>query len=155
MGKRKQPPCPRQLSLSFDAPARVNPTEGVLAGLDRYVAGMVGRMIKEDSRSQAEIAASVSAVLAEEVSPAMLYAYAAESKDNHNISMARFLALVVATRRSDALDALAQRIGCRVLEGEEFVLAQLGHVQAEIQRLKNMERDLRDRAQPMNRGDRT
>ena len=78
----------------------------------------------------------------------MLYAYAATAKDTHNISVARFLALIVATKRSDALDALVTRIGCRVLEGEEFVLAQLGHVQAELRRLKVVERDLASKARP-------
>lgn len=140
---------PRQMALSFDAPARVHPTEGELAGLDRYVAGLVGRMVRDDPRSQGEVAAALSAVLGEEVSSAMLYAYAAEAKEAHNISAARFLALVLATRRADALDVLAQRIGCRVLEGEEYVLAQLGHVRAEKRRLDGLERELMARARPL------
>ena len=139
---------PRQLALSFDAPPRVTPTEGLLAGLDTYVAGLVSRVVQDDPRSQAEIAAAVSAVLSDDVSADMLYAYAAPAKTAHNISVARFLALVVATKRSDALDALVTRIGCRVLEGEEFVLAQLGHVQAEMRRLKALERDLVGKARP-------
>lgn len=148
MGKRNRED-PRQLALSFDAPPRVTPTEGLLAGLDRLVAGYVSRIVQDDPRSQAEIAAAVSAVLGEDVSAAMLYAYAAPSKDTHNISLARFFALVVATKRADALDALAIRIGCRVLEGPEYVLAQLGHVQAELRRLKVMERDLMTKAEPL------
>ncbi|QQQ17778.1 hypothetical protein JIP62_10580 [Brevundimonas vitis] len=148
MGKRDRID-PRQMALSFDAPARVTPTEGLLAGLDTYVAGLVSAIVREDSRSQAEVAAAMSAVLGETVSKDMLYAYAAPSKDGHNISAARFLALVVATKRSDALDALVTRIGCRVLEGEEYVLAQLGHVQAEMRRLKALERDLTTRARPL------
>lgn len=142
-------PDPRQMALAFDAPPRVTPTQGLLAGLDAYVAGLVSHMVKEDPRSQPEIAAAMSAVLGEKVSKDMLYAYAAPSKGDHNISAARFLALVVATKRSDALDALVTRIGCRVLEGEEYVLAQLGHVQAEVRRLKALERDLTARARPL------
>lgn len=147
MGKRQRID-PRQMALSFDAPPRVVPTEGLLAGLDRYVAGLVSRIVQDDERSQGEIAAAVSAVLGEDVSGQMLYAYAAEAKDTHNISVARFLALIVATKRSDALDALVTRIGCRVLEGEEFVLAQLGHVRAEKRRLEILERELSRKAQP-------
>lgn len=139
---------PRQMALSFDAPPRVTPTEGLLAGLDIYVAGLVSRIVQDDARSQAEVAAAISAVLGDDVSVDMLYAYAAPAKTSHNISVARFLALIVATKRSDALDALVTRIGCRVLEGEEFVLAQLGHVQAELRRLKAVERDLVGKAQP-------
>lgn len=151
MGKhhKRRREDPRQLALSFDAPPRVTPTEGLLAGLDVYVAGLVSRIVQDDDRSQAEIAAAVTAVLGETVTADMLYAYAAPAKTNHNISVARFLALIVATKRSDALDALVTRIGCRVLEGEEFVLAQLGHVQAELRRLKSLERDLSSRAAPL------
>lgn len=151
MGKhhhKRQRQDPRQLSLSFDAPARVQPTEGLLAGLDTYVAGLVSRIVQDDPRSQAEIAAALSAVLGEQVSADMLYSYAAPAKTNHNVSVARFLALILATKRADALDALAIRIGCRVLEGEEFVLAQLGHVQAELRRLRSVERDLVAKAKP-------
>jgi hypothetical protein len=140
---------PRQMALSFEVAPRVAPTEGLLAGLDRYVAGLVSTVVREDGRSQAEVAAAVSAVLGEEVSPAMLYAYAAPAKDTHNISAARFLALVLATKRSDALDTLVTRIGCRVLEGDEFLVAQLGHIEAEITRLTAKKRDIKARAMPL------
>ena len=93
---------PRQLSLSFDAPPRVTPTEGLLAGLDIYVAGLVSRIVQDDPRSQAEIAAATSAVLGEEMSADMLYAYAAPAKTSHNISASRFFALVLATKRARA-----------------------------------------------------
>lgn len=148
MGKRERLD-PRQLALSFEAPPRVAPTEGLLAGLDRYVAGLVSRIIHDETRSQAEVAASMSAVLGEKVSSQLLYAYAAEGKETHNISAARFLALIVATKRSDVLDALVTRIGCRVLEGDEFLVAQLGHIEAEIARLKLKQRDIKSRALPL------
>lgn len=147
MAKRAAPD-PRQLALSFDAPAPIAPTAGVLAGLDRWVAGLVSRILREDDRSHEEVAAAMASMLGERVSPQMLRAYAAEAKETHNISAARFVALVMATRRADALDALAQRVGCRVLEGEEYQLARLGHVQAEIARLKKVERDIKAKAQP-------
>lgn len=140
---------PRQLALSFDAPPRVQPTEGQLAGVDRLIAGYVSRIVQEDGRSRGEIAAAVSAVLADSVSDDMLYAYAAPAKGSHNISLARFLGLILATKRSDVLDALVTRIGCRVLEGEEYVLAQLGHLRAEKRRIDTLLRDLERRAQPL------
>lgn len=145
-------PDPRQLSLCFEAPTFAEPTEGVLRGLDRFVSAIVGRIVREDPRPQTELAALVSDVLGEDVSSAMLYAYAAEAKSGHNISATRLLALIVATRRPDALDAIAQQIGCRVLDGEEFKLAQLGHVEAEIQRLSALRRDLRSDVQPFRGG---
>lgn len=150
MGKPKRHrEDPRQLAMSFDAPPRVLPSEGLLAGLDRYVAGLVSTIIHDDSRSQQEIAASMSAVLGDDVSSQMLYAYAAEAKETHNISVGRFLALIVATKRSDVLDALVTRIGCRVLEGDEFLVAQLGHIEAEMARLAAKRRDIKSRAMPL------
>lgn len=148
MGKRHRED-PRQMALSFDAPPPVLPTEGLLAGIDRLIAGYVSRIMQEDNRSRAEIAAAVSAVLADAVSEDMLYAYAAPAKGSHNISVARFLGLILATKRADVLDALAIRIGCRVLEGDEYVLAQLGHLRAEKRRIDTLLRDLERKAQPL------
>lgn len=148
MSKRTTPD-PRQLALIFDAPPAMQPSDGLLAGLDRFVAGLVSRILREDARSHDEVAGALSAVLGERVTPQMMRAYAAEAKETHNISAARFMALVLAAKRSDALDALAQRIGCRVLEGEEYQLARLGHVQSEIARLKTLERQIMARARPL------
>lgn len=148
MGKRERHD-PRQLAMSFEAAPRVTPAQGQLAGLDRYVAGLVSTIIHDDPRSQQEIAGAMSAVLGEQVSSQMLYAYAAEAKDSHNISAGRLLALILATKRSDVLDALATRIGCRVLEGDEFLVAQLGHIEAEMARLAAKRRDIKARAMPL------
>jgi hypothetical protein len=149
---RRANPDPRQLALCFDAPISVAATEGVLKGLDRFVACIVSRIVQEDARPQAALARAVSSILGEEVSPSMLYAYAAKAKVTHNISVARLLALIVATKRPDAFDAIAQQVGCRVLEGAEFQLAQLGHVEAEINRLTALRRDLRATVQPFRGG---
>ncbi len=134
MTKRRPAFNPTQLGFTFDTPVTVT-EEGHLAGFEKLVASAVGRILKEDPRSRYEVAAGVSAILDDDVSKAMIDAYSAEAKDGHNISFARFLALICETQRYDILDALCQQIGCKVLVGEEVLTAELGHIQAQIARL--------------------
>ncbi len=135
MSKRRPSFSPDQLGFTFETPVTVA-EEGQLAGLDRVIASAVGRILRDDPRGRYEIAAGVSALLEEDVSKAMLDAYSAEAKDSHNISLTRFLALVAETQRYDVLDALCQKIGCKVLVGEEVLTAELGHIEAQIERLQ-------------------
>lgn len=135
MGKRQPAFNPQQLGFTFDTPVTVT-SEGQMAGFEKVVASAVGRILKEDPRSRYEVAAGVSALLEDDVSKAMLDAYSAEAKDGHNISVARFLALICETQRYDVLDALCHHIGCKILVGEEVLTAELGHIEAQIERLQ-------------------
>ena len=153
MSKRRPSFKPEQLGFTFEAPVTVA-GEGELAGLDKIVASAVGRILKEDPRSRYEVAAGVSALLADDVSKAMIDAYSAEAKDGHNVSFARFLALIAETQRYDVLDALCHRIGCSVLVGEEVLTAELGHIQAQIARLNERQALLKKVAPVIARGSR-
>ena len=78
MGKRVPSLTDRQMAFSFDVPARaVSP--GDLAGLGPMVSASVARMIREDGRKRADIAKAMSELLAEEVTPLMVDAYASEA----------------------------------------------------------------------------
>jgi hypothetical protein len=136
MNKRRAALSPNQLAFSFDLPSHTV-GEGALAGFDRAIAGAVSQVLKEDPRSRFEIAGGVSGLLDDDVSKAMLDAYSAEAKETHNISLSRFLALIAETQRYDVLDALCQRIGCKVVVGEEIFTVELGHLEAQIQRLQS------------------
>ncbi len=153
MTKRKASFNPQQLGFTFEAPETLT-ADASLAGLDRVVASAVGQILKEDPRSRYEVAAGVSAMLDEDVSKAMLDAYAAEAKDGHNISLARFLTLIAETQRYDVLDALCHRIGCKILVGEEVLTAELGHVQAQMERLQARLGVLKKVAPTIQQGDR-
>ncbi len=142
MNKRRAALDPSQLGFSFETPVTVA-GDGQLAGLDRLVASAVGRILKDDPRSRYEIAAGVSALLEDDVSKAMVDAYAAEAKDGHNISVARFFALISETQRFDILDHLLHRIGCKALVGEEVLTAELGHINAQIERLQARQKVLK------------
>lgn len=124
-----------QLGFTFEPPVPAS-AEGDLAGLERMIAAGVGRALKEDQRSRAEIAGAMSALLGEAVTSFMLDAYASEARDQHNISAARFLALIAATRRFDILDAVVRRVGAALLVGEEIHTARAGHLKAKIKSLQ-------------------
>ena len=134
MVNRRSNPDTGQLGFTFDPPAPAR-READLAGLERWVAAQVGRVLKDDSRSRDEIAGAMSALLDDPVSRLMLDAYASEARDNHNVSFARMLALIATTERYDVLDTAMRKIGAALLVGEEIHTARLGHLRAQKQRI--------------------
>jgi hypothetical protein len=143
-----------QLSFAFAAvnAPRVPTQESDLAGLERAIAGAIGRVLKDDSRSRGEIAGAMSSLLDEDISRFMLDAYASEAREGHNVSASRFLALIAVTRRFDVLDGVLERIGARLLVGEEVHAARLGHLEAKRQQLDAEIAQAKRLARPMARG---
>ena len=129
MRKRRPSLTDEQMAFTF-APPKPARVEGDLAGLTKQIASGCARALKEDHRSREEIAGRMSALLGETVSRWMLDAYASEARGEHNVSAARFLALIAATERFDILDAVITKIGARALVGEEVHAARLGHLLA-------------------------
>lgn len=150
MTKRRPSLDPAQLGFTFEPPVPAR-AEADLAGLDRVVAGTVALALKSDGRSRFEIAGAVSALLDEEVSKAMLDAYASEGRETHNISAARLLAVIAVTERFDLLDALVRRIGAALLVGEELHAARLGHLRATRRALDDEIRKMERSATPIAR----
>jgi hypothetical protein len=140
-----------QLGFTFDPPMAAT-SDADLAGLDRIIAAKVGLALKGDSRGRHEIAGAMSALLDEPVSKAMLDAYAAESREAHNISGARLFALIAVTERFDLLDRLARRIGAALLVGEELHTARLGHLRAQQRELSAEIKKMEQAATPIKRG---
>lgn len=124
-----------QFAFTFDAPQpATRPAE--LAGMDARIARTVAEILKEDDRDRLVIAAQMTVLLSEEVSKAMLDAYASPARDGHNISFARMCALIAVTNRFDLLDRELRAIGAAVLVGDEIYTAQVGHISSEIARLQ-------------------
>jgi hypothetical protein len=142
-----------QLAFTFE-PAHHAVGDGALDGLERFVASAVSQVLKEDPRSRFEIAGGMSALLNDDVSKPMLDAYSAEAKDTHNVSLARFLALISETQRYDVLDQLCQKIGCHVVVGQEMLTVELGHIESQMQRLQERKQLLRRVAPEITRGGR-
>lgn len=149
----KRPPAfdPGQPTFDFD-PRPIKASDGMLAGLDRQVASAVSRVLKDDDRDRYDMAAAMSRILDADVSKSMLDKYASESSEEHNISAGRFLVLIAASGRYDVLEALLRKIGCALVVGEEVLTVELGHVQAQIERLQERHRQLKKAAPAITRG---
>lgn len=136
---------PAQLGFTFEPPApATSPAD--LAGFDRFIAASVGRALKGDTRSRAEIAWAMSELLDDEVSRWMLDGYASEARENHNISVDRFLALIAVTNRFDILDAAVRRVGAALLVGDEIKTAELGNIDRQIAQLKERRKSIESSA---------
>lgn len=151
MPKRQPAFDPAQPDLDF-TPRPARASDGMLSGLDRQVASAVGRVLKDEDRDRYDVAAAMSRVLDADVSKSMLDKYSSESSEEHNISFGRFLALIAATRRYDVLRPFLHRIGCDLVEGEEVLTVELGHVSAQIERLQARQRQLKKAAPAIQRG---
>lgn len=79
--------------------------------LQGRVAKAVARTLDDAGRSRAEVARAMSEVLGEDVSKAMLDAYASQAKEGHQISAARLAALVEVTGDARALNTLLADFG--------------------------------------------
>lgn len=129
MGKRNPAFDPAQLGLALGTPEPVR-SDGALALLRRQTSSAVGLMMKGDSRTRFEIAGAVSALMDDDVSKAMLDAYASESRDAHGVPFDRLLAITAVTGRYDILRGLMAKIGCDLLVGEQAWLARVGDLEA-------------------------
>ena len=131
-----------QFAFTFDAPKPATlPAE--LAGMDARVARTVAEILKHDGRDRAVIAAEMSVLMAEDVSKAMLDAYASPAREGHNISFARMLALIAVTHRHDLLDRELRAIGAAILVGEEIYTAEIGQIDSEIEKLTQRKKVLK------------
>lgn len=149
MGKRKA--SADQFAFTFDPPAPAS-TPAALAGADARVARTVAQALQDDGRDRAVIAAEMSVLLEEDVSKAMLDAYASPARDGHNISFSRMKALIAVTQRFDLLDRELRHIGAALLVGEEVALARVGHLEAQRRAIEAELRKLKTHTQPIRRG---
>ena len=142
---------PGQLGFVFEAPSPAS-APAQLAGLERQICRTVGTILASDPRGRPAIAAAISDLLDEEVSRAMLDAYASPARDDHRVPMCRFLALVAVCGRQDLLDPLVRQIGAALLVGEEVHTARIGHLRRHRSKIDEELRAL-ERKAPMIRGD--
>lgn len=126
---------PDQLGFTFAEPVARSGAAG-LAGLEAQICSTVGMILNSDSRPREIIAAEMSILLGDEVSPRMLDAYSSPARAEHKVPMSRFFALVLVTKRHDLLDPLMREIGAALLIGAEVKTARLGQIDREMQRLK-------------------
>lgn len=106
---------------------------------DRFhseVSRAVGRALDACKFDRHEISTRMAKALKQDdFSKSMLDAYASESKDTHNISIVRFIALILATDQVWLMDFLANKVGGLVLVGDEPMLAEKAHIDQQMANL--------------------
>ena len=94
------------------------------ARLSRAVAAAL-----HDAEAEREaIAARMSTFLGERISPSMLDAYASQAREDHKISVPRFLALLHATKDRRLLELLAEPMGWAVIERRHLPLIEVAAI---------------------------
>jgi hypothetical protein len=129
MGKRSA--TPDQLGFSFEPPVLAT-LPAALAGLERQVSEAASDILHGDERSREVIAAEMSRLLGEDVSRAMLDAYASPAREGHKVPMSRFLGLVAVTDRHDILDRLLRPIGAALQGLQQPGIAEQADTDADL-----------------------
>lgn len=144
MGRRKRTGDPRQMNFDdfFVAPEAGEGLPGSIAGFDHALRAALSSSLKDSPSSRYEVAARMSELLGDEVSKNMLDAYTADSRETHQISVVRFVALILATKDFELLALVAEQVGCRLLVGDEARLAARGYVREQIRLWQRREREL-------------
>jgi hypothetical protein len=134
--------APRQTEFDWTAPQPVAAFAPELvrgATLEARIARAVSVALHDCKLAREEIAARMSAWLGEKVSLAMLNAYASPAREQHNIGLSRFLALVHATGDRRLLEMLAEPMDWAVIERRHLPLIELA---AARERRDEMDREV-------------
>lgn len=131
---------PPQAELAFDA----RDIRG--ATVAARVARAVSVALRECGKPRNQVAREMGAFLGEEVSPAMLDAYASVARDGHRISLPRFLALLHATGDRRLLQLLADAMGWAVVEKRHLPLIEVALIREQEDRLRRQREALMHRA---------
>jgi hypothetical protein len=148
----KAKPHHGQLGFDFAVPA---PAKGVaeLAGLERQINELVGKILATDGRPREVIAAEMSVLLGDDcVSRAMLDAYSSPARPDHKVPASRLFALLAVTDRQDLLDPIMRKLGAALLLGGEVKTARLGHLQQQAARIQAEMRALESHAPQIREG---
>ena len=131
---------PPQAALAFDE----SDVRG--ATVAARMARAVSVALRDCGKARRQVAAQMSAFLGEDVSPAMIDAYASVARDAHRISLPRFLALIHATGDRRLLHMLAEPMGWAVVERKHLVLIELAAAREQEEALRRRREALARRA---------
>jgi hypothetical protein len=116
----KRPPCaetldllgwePPRVTVGFEDQARVR-----AATMRQRIARSISETLRQDGRSRDEVAAAMGEFLGADFTVASLNAYAAPSREDHNISLERAIALLAVTRDARLVGDLIEPFGFAVI----------------------------------------
>lgn len=112
----------------FDVPQPTAPTAGNL-DLDVPLREALSDALKHCDLDRWSVAAEMSRVTGRDISKYMLDAYTGESRSDHNFPLRYAAAFEVATGSYCLTNLLAKARGCKVLVGDEALLAELGRIE--------------------------
>ena len=129
--------------LFADIPRPAPTTPGSI-NYSREIAAVMGQALKDCPNDRYDVAARMSRMLGREVPISMLNAYCAESHEQHNISFERAIAFDAATEGFSLLNFFAAKRGCRVMVGQDALLAELGRIKQMRDELAGQEKAIRE-----------
>lgn len=112
----------------FEIPSPTPPLPGNL-DLDLQLREALSEALRYCDGGRFTVAATMSRLTGREISKYMLDAYTAESRTDHNFPLRYAAAFEVATGSFCLTQLLARSRGCKVLAGEEALLAELGRLE--------------------------
>jgi hypothetical protein len=121
--------------LFAEIPQAAPTTPGAI-NYSREIAATMSQALKDSAHDRIEVSARMSRMLGREVSLSMLNAYTAGSDETHNISLERAIAFDAATDGHALLNFFSAKRGCRVMVGEDALLAELGRIERSEQVLR-------------------
>lgn len=126
----------------FDVPHAQAPTPGNL-DLDVDLRHALSDALKHSDLDRYQVAAEMSRLTGRDISKYMLDAYTAESRTDHNFPIRYAAAFEQATGSYCLTNLLAKARGCKVLVGDEALLAELGRVEQMEAELKQQKAALK------------
>lgn len=111
----------------FDIPQEPKPETG-RGDLDLPLREALSDALAHAEGDRHDIAAEMSRLTGRDISRYMLDAYTAESRADHNFPLRYAAAFEVATHSYCLTNLLAKARGCRVLVGDDALLAELGRI---------------------------
>lgn len=104
--------------------------------LSTRIARAVAHVLRECPMPREEIAAAMSDYLGQEVSKNMLDAYASQAREDHRISLERFMALIEVTGAHELVGFVAEAFGLIVVPERFRALIELHFIEEEQRRLE-------------------
>ena len=92
------------------------------------IAHVMGEAVKNCVKDRYQIASDMSRLLGREISVNTLDKYTSEASEEHLPNLETAIAFDAATEQLALADFFARKLGCRVLPGEQVLLAELGRL---------------------------
>ena len=132
----------------FQAPRPPVPSEGAL-NFALELRHVLNEAIKRSGKSRYEIAMRMSELLGADISKSQLDSWTAESREGWRFPFEYAAAFEEATGTYVLTELLTRIRGCRVLVGDDALLAEVGMIERQEQELKARKKALRERLRRM------